>query len=206
MYPPLYAITPDGLNDAELLAKSRALLQGGCTWLQYRDKSQDPVRRERQARALLALCHEHNAQLIINDDVALACLINADGVHLGQGDGSHKAVRTQLGPHKIFGVTCHDDLQLAKRAIGDGASYIAFGRFFPSNTKPDARPAPLSLIGDARRAFPNTQICVIGGINHDRATLLRDAGADTLAVSEALFNAADPALATRRFLDTLSRR
>lgn len=204
MHPLLYAITPADLDDAQLLEKSAEVLRGGCQWLQYRDKSGDPKRRERQARALLSLCHEHHAKLIINDDLELALHINADGVHLGQDDGNHNQVRHLLGTDKIFGVTCHDSLTLARKAIAQGASYIAFGRFFASNTKPHAKPAPLTLIREARAEFGEQQICVIGGINQTRAQILLNEGADTLAVSEALFGTDNTEKATRDLLSTIT--
>lgn len=204
MRPILYAITPTDLDDASLLQKSSEVLRGGCQWLQYRDKSGDPQRREHQAQALLSLCREHHAKLIINDDLELALLINADGVHLGQGDGNHNQVRQLLGPDKIFGVTCHDSLTLAREAVNQGASYLAFGRFFASNTKPHAIPAPISLISQARAEFGEQTICVIGGIDQVRANILLNEGADILAVSEALFGADDIEKATQDLFSTLS--
>ena len=115
------------------------------------------MQRLDDSQKLLALCNRYSANLIINDDVNLAQEINAQGVHLGQDDGDVKAARTLLGEKAIIGVTCHDSLTLAEKAIADGASYIAFGRFFSSITKPNARYAPINLLAEARNRFPTHQ-------------------------------------------------
>lgn len=196
----LYAITdPQLLPGDKLFAGVEAALQGGCKWVQYRDKSADAEKRLREARRLVALCHEYQASLIVNDDVQLALEANAQGVHLGQEDGSPKAARQLLGERAIIGVTCHDSLVLAQQAIDEGATYIAFGRFFPSLTKPHARPAKFTLISEAKIKFPRVPIVVIGGITLDNAHILLDAGADKLAVCHDLFNAADIRLQAQRF-------
>lgn len=189
---PLYAITDSQLMPGEkLFSGVEAALKGGCKFVQYRDKSQDTSRRLNDASKLLALCNQYNANLIINDDAQLAYRIGAQGVHLGQGDGDVRAARALLGEHAIIGVTCHDSLALAQNAINDGASYIAFGRFFASNTKPDARPAPLDLLTQAKAKFPQTVITAIGGINLNNAPEVLTAGADLVAVCEGLFAASD---------------
>ncbi|HWV15367.1 MAG TPA: thiamine phosphate synthase [Cellvibrio sp.] len=186
----LYAITDSRLMPDEILFnRVSAALAGGCRWLQYRDKSSNSARRLQDSQKLLQLCNQHQAKLIINDDPQLAHQINAQGVHLGQGDGDVKAARELLGPGAIIGVTCHDSLELAQKAIADGASYIAFGRFFSSNTKPGARPAPLSLLADARKQFPHTMIVAIGGITTENAHQVLAAGADSIAVCHSLFAA-----------------
>ena len=188
----LYAITDSHLmpNDT-LFAGVEAALKGGCKYVQYRDKSINTEQRLHDAKTLLTLCNNYNANLIINDDVQLAHRIGAQGVHLGQGDGDVKAARALLGKNAIIGVTCHDSLTLAQQAIDDGASYIAFGRFFSSNTKPDARPAPLSLLTEARKKFPQTMIVAIGGITIDNAPQILKAGANMIAVCHSLFAADD---------------
>ena len=189
---PLYAITDSILMpDEKLFSGVEAALKGGCKFVQYRDKSQNAVRRLADAQKLLTLCNQHNANLIINDDVQLAHQINAHGVHLGQGDGDVKAARLLLGEGAIIGVTCHDSLELAEQAIAEGATYIAFGRFFSSNTKPDARPAPLNLLTQARAKFPNKMIAAIGGITTENAQQVLTAGADLIAVCHSLFVAGD---------------
>jgi thiamine-phosphate pyrophosphorylase len=198
----LYAITDSQLLPGDtLFAGVSAALKGGCKLVQYRDKSADYARRLFEAKQLLALCNQHQAQLLINDDVSLAQEIGAQGVHLGQGDTNPVAARIILGSRAIIGVTCHDSIALAQQAIKDSANYIAFGRFFSSNTKPDARPAPTSLISDARKEFSNTPIVVIGGITLDNGKQLLDAGADMLAVCHSLFSAEDITAQAKKFIE-----
>jgi thiamine-phosphate pyrophosphorylase len=179
------------MPDEKLFSGVNAALRGGCKWIQYRDKSTDHPRRFSEAKNLLRLCVQHNAKLLINDDVSLAQEIGAHGVHLGQSDINPVAARIILGSKAIIGVTCHDSLTLAQQAIKDSANYIAFGRFFSSNTKPDARPAPLSLLTQARSKFPNTTIAAIGGITTENAKSVLTAGADLIAVCHSLFAADD---------------
>jgi len=188
----LYAVTDSQLLPGDkLFTGVEAALKGGCKYIQYRDKSGDTTKRFAEATGLLRLCNQYQANLIINDDVQLAHNIGAQGVHLGQGDGDVSAARALLGEKIIIGVTCHDSLALAEKAIADGASYIAFGRFFPSSTKPDARPAPLSLLGEAREKFPLIPIAAIGGITLANAQSVKAAGADLIAVCNEVFAAGD---------------
>jgi thiamine-phosphate pyrophosphorylase len=198
----LYAITdPNLLPGDKLFDGVDAALRGGCTLVQYRDKSADKTRRLFEAKQLLALCNRYQAKLIVNDDIALAKEIGAHGVHLGQDDLSPIAARIILGNQAIIGVTCHDSLELAHKAIQNSANYIAFGRFFSSNTKPDARPAPVSLISDARAQFGKMPIVVIGGITLDNGKQLLDAGADMLAVCHSLFAAKDITTQAGKFIE-----
>jgi thiamine-phosphate pyrophosphorylase len=199
----LYAITDSILMPEEkLFSGVEAALKGGCKFVQYRDKSNDHNQRIFDASNLLGLCKKYQAQLIINDDVALAQEIGAHGVHLGQGDTNPVAARIILGSSAIIGVTCHDSLALAEQAIKDTANYIAFGRFFSSNTKPDARPAQLSLLTEARAKFPNTTIVAIGGITTENAKIVLDSGANLIAVCYSLF-AADDIKAQATLFNTL---
>ncbi len=186
----LYAITDSTLmaDDETLLSCVKQALQGGAAIVQYRDKSTDAERRLRQARALNLLCQQYQVPLLINDDIALALACGAAGVHLGQSDGSHAAARAQLGADAIIGITCHDSLELAAQAQHDGADYLAFGAFFPSQTKPSARPAPMAILAQARSRFA-LPIVAIGGISVDNAGQLIEAGADMTAVVHALFAA-----------------
>jgi len=192
----LYAIT-----DSQLLAGGRLLpyveaaLQGGVRLLQYRDKSTDKAQRFEEASALRALCAEYQADLIINDDLALAAQLGV-GLHLGQTDGSLAAARAHLGPTAIIGATCHAQLELAERAVQQGASYLAFGRFFNSQTKPGAPAATPALLAEARARFA-LPLVAIGGVTLDNAAQLISPGADLLAVVHALF-AADTAADVER--------
>lgn len=198
----LYAITDSQLLPGDqLFTAVAAALKGGCKLVQYRDKTSDKVRRSFEARNLLALCNQYQAQLLINDDVELAKEVGAHGVHLGQGDTNPVAARIILGSRAIIGVTCHDSLTLAQQAIKDSANYIAFGRFFPSSTKPNARPAPISLISEARQQFNAIPIVVIGGITLENGKQLLDAGADMLAVCHSLFAADDITAQAKKFTE-----
>ncbi|MFC6670746.1 thiamine phosphate synthase [Marinobacterium aestuariivivens] len=188
----LYAITDSQLmpDDKTLLAGVEAALEGGAAIVQYRDKSDDHDRRLRQARLLRELCDRFERPLLINDDLALAVASQAQGVHLGQSDGSVAAARRELGPDAIIGVTCHDSLELALRGRDEGADYVAFGAFFPSRTKPGARPAPLSLLPRAG-AEVGLPMVAIGGVSVDNARQVTEAGASMIAVIHALFGADD---------------
>ena len=131
--------------------------------------------------------------------MALAKRLGADGVHLGQGDGDPREARALLGPNAQIGVTCHDSRHLAMEAGEAGADYVAFGAFYPSTTKEARhRPEP-SILGWWATLFELPSVA-IGGITPDNAAPLVAAGADFLAVSGSVWNAADgPAAAVERF-------
>lgn len=197
---PVYAITDSQLLPGERLESAvAAALEAGCRRVQYRDKSGDRLRRARQVERLLQICDRYGADLLINDDIELARRSGAQGVHLGQEDASPREARQLLGPDAIIGVTCHASLDLAREATRAGADYVAFGRFFPSRTKPNAPPAPLSLLAEARRMLGDLPIVAIGGITLDNAPLVLEAGADWLAVSHSLFAAPDVQARCRAF-------
>lgn len=188
-YHGLYAITDDTLDD-QLFFAVEAALSGGCRWVQYRSKQRNTKQREQEAKQLLTLCHHHQARLLINDDVALAQTVGADGVHLGQDDLPLTEARRVLGDQAIIGITCHDSLALAQAAERDGANYVAFGRFFPSNTKQSAPPADLSILRAAKTQL-RIPVVAIGGITLDNAPMVLHEGADMLAVVGDLFFAPD---------------
>lgn len=186
----LYAITDSTLlADGKLLPYVTAALRGGARWLQYRDKSGDAGRRLDEASQLAQLCKSHDCELIINDDLSLASRLGV-GLHLGQEDGSLREARQQLGSQALIGATCHASLELAAQAVSEGASYIAFGRFFQSVTKPGAPAATPVLLQQARERF-SLPIIAIGGITLHNAPQLLGAGADYLAVINGLFGAPD---------------
>ena len=186
----VYAITPETADTERLLTQVEAALAGGVAAVQYRDKSDDVARRHEQASELVALCRRFKVPLIVNDDLRLADLCDADGVHLGRDDASLREARIILGKDKFVGTSCYQSLDLALAAQAAGADYVAFGSFFPSPTKPDAARASLDLL---RAATPVIQVplIAIGGITLANAPLLLDAGADSLAVLSALFDAPD---------------
>ena len=192
----LYAITDSQLLAGKWVPYIEAALDGGLTLLQYRDKSSDEARRLREAEALRDLCARYNAHLIINDDAELAARLGV-GVHLGQTDGPLTPARALLGRQAIIGSTCHSQIELGEQAAKEGASYVAFGRFFNSSTKPGAPTATLDVL-DQARARIKLPIWVIGGITLDNAAPLVDHGADLLAVVHGLFGAESPQEVTRR--------
>ncbi|WP_339461250.1 thiamine phosphate synthase [Pseudomonas sp. EA_105y_Pfl2_R69] len=191
----LYAITDSELLKGKLLPYVEAALKGGATLLQYRDKSTDDARRLREAETLRELCNRYGAALIINDDAELAARLGV-GLHLGQTDGSLSVARALLGRKAIIGGTCHAQLELAEAAAREGASYVAFGRFFNSNTKPGAPAASLELLA-AAKAKVNLPIVAIGGVTLDNAPALIAHGASMVAVVHGLF-AADSASEVER--------
>lgn len=192
----LYAITDSTLlADGRLLPYAEAALKGGARLLQYRDKAGNAATRLREADTLRELCERHGATLIINDDAELAARLGV-GLHLGQEDGSLATARALLGGQAVIGATCHASLELAEQARRDGASYVAFGRFFNSNTKPGAPAATLELLEQARRHI-DLPIVAIGGVTLDNASQLIGGGASLLAVVHALF-AADSASEVER--------
>ncbi|MEO5830892.1 MAG: thiamine phosphate synthase [Rhodanobacter sp.] len=196
----LYAIT-DGRHD-DLLAASALALEGGARMLQYRDLSSDRERRLAEASALAQLCRSHNVALIIDHDIALAIKVDAHGVHLGRDDDDPAAVRGVMGAHAIIGVSCYDSLPRAQAAARAGASYVSFGAFFPSPTKPLASLAPIELLRQsAALGIPRV---AIGGITPDNGRLLVEAGADYLAAVSAVFAAADVRAAAQGFTDLYS--
>lgn len=183
----VYAITDENLLQGSLLVERvSAALAGGITLLQYRNKNADKARQLTECLLLKGLCSQYDTPLLVNDDLDLCVAAGADGVHLGQGDTELQAARARLGSRAIIGVTCHSDLALAQKAEQHGASYVAFGRFFPSNTKPQATPARLDVLQQARQVLA-LPIVAIGGINAENGAALLDAGADMLAVIHYLF-------------------
>ncbi len=198
----IYAITQTaGKSPAHILSDVEACLKGGVQLLQYRNK-------ERQnylelARDILDLCRQFQVPLIINDDIELAKNISADGVHLGKDDGDIPSARALLGTSTIIGVSCYNDIERAKQAEKAGASYVAFGRFFASDSKPLTSPAKISTLSKAKLSI-HLPIVAIGGILPENATQLLTAGADILAVINGIFSH-DPEQSSRNYVKLLVR-
>ena len=195
----LYVITAADVLSAEhlTLAVTQAI-EGGATLVQYRDKNSDAVKRETESRALLEICRSYQVPLIINDDVALAHTVGADGVHLGRDDASVADARRTLGRNAIIGVSCYNLLARARMAEAAGADYVAFGRFFTSRTKPHAVLADVELLRSARAEL-RIPIIAIGGITPANGARLIEAGADMLAVVEGVFGADDIRTAAQHY-------
>ena len=198
----LYLITPEEPDTARLLARVAAVLPQ-ATWLQYRQKGADGARRHAQAAALQALCAQAGVPLIVNDDVALAAAIGAAGVHLGEEDGDIAAARAQLGAQAIIGASCYDAHARAERAVAAGASYVAFGAFFPTTSKVTTRRATPALLATA--AALGVPRVAIGGITPDNMGPLVAAGADLVAVIGGVFEAADPVAAAQAYRSGFDR-
>lgn len=191
----LYVITDGG---PDLPGRVAAAIAGGAVLVQYRDKGDDGDRRRSEAAALRSVCREGGVPLVINDDVALAAEVGADGVHLGRDDAAVASARERLGPGAVIGASCYDDLETARAARAAGADYLAFGSFFPSATKANpARPSP-DLLGRAKAEL-GVPVAAIGGITPDNGAALVAAGADLLAVVSGVFGADDVAAAARRY-------
>jgi len=183
----LYAITNETLMpEAHFIRLAEAAISSGISVLQYRDKSTNIQKRQRQASALKKLCDQHAVIFIINDDINLAQQVDADGVHIGKHDVDLNVARKQLGDNKIIGISCYNQLSLAKNAVANGADYIAFGRFFDSSIKPTAAQANIQLISEYKKKF-NTPLCCIGGITHQNYSPLVQAGTDMYAVISDIF-------------------
>jgi thiamine-phosphate pyrophosphorylase len=190
----LYGVTPEWDDTKRLMTAVQQAAQGGMTSLQLRRKTATPAERAAQARALAPLCRELGVVFLINDDWRLALEVGADGAHLGRDDGDPAEVRKQAGAGLILGVSCYNDLDLARRLLDANPDYIAFGAAFPSSVKPQAVRAPLTLYAQAcqlaaERGLPRAAVVAIGGITPENAPVIAAAGADAIAVITGLFEA-----------------
>ncbi|MEQ1485738.1 thiamine phosphate synthase [Methyloglobulus sp.] len=182
----LYAITQSANSSAYTLFDAvSAAIRGGAVVIQYRDKN--PTDAPFVAHELVKICHQHDVPLIINDDIELAILSKADGVHLGKEDGDIIEARKHLGDTAIIGVSCYNSIERAVTAQSLGATYIAFGRFFPSSSKPLAAPAEIDTLRKAKAAI-HLPIVAIGGILPENGGQLLAVGADLLAVIGGVFD------------------
>jgi thiamine-phosphate pyrophosphorylase len=183
----LYLISPLEVGDNFPAQLEAALSAGPVAAFQFRVKDIDQHEAAALAEPLQAICAAHDVAFIVNDSVALAKRLKADGVHLGQGDGDVREAREVLGRDAQIGVTCHNSRHLAMEAAEAGADYVAFGAFYPTNTKQVDHVADLDTL---QKWSMVTEIpCVaIGGITPDNAKPVIEAGADFLAVSGAVWN------------------
>ena len=187
----LYAITDEHLiPETGFAAIIEQALRGGSTIIQYRDKSNDPGKRQQQATILRELCSRYSALLVINDDIELAKAVGADGVHLGEDDAAIDQARSVLGDQAVIGISCYNQLERAVEAQTAGADYVAFGAMFNSPTKPQARSASYDLIHQAKARL-DIPVCAIGGIDGHNAAGVIVSGADMVALISGLFAADD---------------
>ncbi len=193
----LYAITPtDSRTPKQMVPAVAAAISGGAKVVQFRSKNLTDSTST--AKSLLLLCRATKIPLIINDNIELAKSIGADGVHLGQHDENIADARAYLGVNAIIGISCYNSVAKAKEAENAGADYVAFGRFFPSQTKPNAPIAELSTLSAAKSKI-NIPIVAIGGILPSNGKLLLQAGANILAVIGGLFDPHDPEQSARNY-------
>ena len=184
----LYAITPDMADLNTLVHKTQLAIEGGAFMVQYRSKKQDHAVKMQQCAAILRLCREYGVPCIVNDDVEMCRILEADGVHLGENDDNIAEVRRILGEDAIIGSSCYDQLDRAKQAQKEGATYVAFGAVFPTPTKPNAPRATLELLREAKREI-HIPIVAIGGITVNNAHDVIETGVDAIAVITSLFEA-----------------
>lgn len=195
----LYLVSPLDVSGTFPERLVRALEAGPVAAFQFRVKGIDQHEAAALADPLLRICSDREVAFIVNDSISLAKRLGADGVHLGQDDGDPRAARDVLGPTAQIGVTCHGSKHLAMAAGEAGADYVAFGSFHPTTTKAVEHMAEPDILGWWSTLFEIPSVA-IGGITPENAPLLIKAGADFIAASGAVWNAAEgEAEVVRRF-------
>jgi len=206
----LYGIAPDWADTGRLMVAVQAAIRGGMRALQWRPKKTSHLESLAQGRQLADLCKAAGVTFIVNDSVAVAQQLDADGVHLGRGDGDWCQARATLdagkGQRKILGCSCYNELTLAQQALDAGADYIAFGAMYASSVKPQAARATVAYLRKAQQLVANhadergqtarAAVVAIGGITPENAAPLLTAGADAIAVITALFGGEHQATST----------
>ncbi|MEG9268417.1 thiamine phosphate synthase [Qipengyuania sp. Mu-71] len=200
----LYLISPLDVSGDFPQRLERAIEAGPglVTAFQFRVKGIDQHEAARLAAPLQAICAAHDVAFIVNDDIALAKRLGADGVHLGQGDGEPRDAREELGREAQIGVTCHASKHFAMEAGEAGADYVAFGAFFDSTTKASEHRPELEILEWWSNLF-EIPCVAIGGITPANCQPLVEAGADFLAVSGAIWNG-DEAAAVKAFKEQIA--
>lgn len=194
----LYLVTPDWDDTDRLLHATTLALSAGVSLLQYRHKTASADLRLEQATQLLALCRKMHVPFIINDHIDLCLALDADGIHVGGTDASVAVVRTLIGNKKILGASCYGDLQMARDAAKAGASYVAFGGFYPSRIKKYEVSTPVDIVSRAKAELI-LPVCVIGGMTALNAAPLVNAGADMVAAISSVYASDDPRGAVNAF-------
>lgn len=194
----LYLVTPDWDDTQKLLRATEAGLRGGAALIQYRHKTASPELRREQAVELQSLCRQYGRPFVINDHLDLCMAIDADGIHVGGTDASVAEARKAVGPAKIVGASCYGTLQLAQDAQAAGASYVAFGGFYPSRVKKYDFKTPPDIVAQAKQSVSLPSV-VIGGMTRENAAPLVALGADMVAVISSVYMVDDPESAAREF-------
>jgi thiamine-phosphate pyrophosphorylase len=169
-----------------LIQKTQWAIEGGAFMVQYRSKIQDRDVKMQQCAAILRLCREYEIPCIVNDDVEMCRVLDADGVHLGEEDDNIAEVRRILGEDAIIGSSCYDQLNRANEVQKEGATYVAFGAVFPTTTKPHAPRATLALLREAKSQI-QIPVVAIGGITVNNAHEVIETGVDAIAVITSLY-------------------
>ena len=195
----LYLVTPDWADTGKLLEVTKQALEAGAALVQYRNKTASEALRQEQAAALLSLCRRHGRPLVINDHLDLCRQLDADGVHVGGTDAPVAAVRAALGPDKIVGASCYGRFALAQAAQDAGASYVAFGGFYPSRVKVYEVSTAPAIVAEAK-AVLRVPVVVIGGMTAANAQPLAALGADMVAAISSVYMAEDPYAAAKEFV------
>jgi len=183
----IYVLTDAHLTPKEtILSQMERVLKSGVSVIQFRDKYASDEEAESTCRALQALCHRYNALFIIDDRLALAKKIDADGLHVGEDDVSFEEARAVLGKEKIIGVSCYGDVERAKKYEALGADYVAFGSFFASPTKPNSKIVPLGVLEEAKKVL-HVPICAIGGICRENISKMSIYGIEMYSVISAVY-------------------
>ena len=194
----LYLLTPNWDDTDRLLEVTEQALQEGVALLQYRHKNADAALRREQAGALLLLAHKYGVPFIVNDFIDLCEELDADGVHVGGTDISVAQARARLGKQKWVGASCYGDLQLARQAQLGGASYMAFGGFYPSLVKQYPVTTDPDIVPQAKREIALPCV-VIGGMTPENAAPLVTRGADLVAAISSVYLADDVTVSVREF-------
>lgn len=195
----LYIVTPDWDDTEKLVSATTQAIAGGAALVQYRHKTADAALRAEQAGALLQICRRSNTPFIINDDVDLCLALDADGIHVGGADTPVAQARAQVGPDRIVGASCYATLQLARDAHTAGASYVAFGGFYPSRVKQYGFRTTPAIVAESKKDIP-LPVVVIGGMTPENCLPLIRQGADMVAAISSIYMTEETAqAAARRF-------
>ena len=201
----LYAITPDERNLSILKSKVESSIKGGAKLVQYRSKILSKNDQKKQAEEIKKICDYYQIPLIINDDIELCSILDADGVHLGENDENLEKARFILGPEKIVGVSCYNSIDRVKISQDKGATYIALGACFQSATKPNAPIASADLIALVLKNF-QVPLVAIGGITLENIDLIIKEGVECCAVINSLFKSQDIEGTAKQFSSHLEKR
>lgn len=194
----LYVVTPDWDDTDRLADATEQAIRGGARLVQYRHKSAGAAVRKDQASALLQVCRRHGIAFVINDHVELCVELDADGVHVGGTDVSVAQARARVGEKKIVGASCYGTLQLARDADAAGATYVAFGGFYPSRVKQYALQTSPDIVTHWKQES-SLPVVVIGGMTQENCQPLIAHGADMVAAISSVYMQADVTAAARAF-------